>query len=112
MDISYRHLDQGVTLLSLKGRLDAVTSLAVKQVLHKIIDTEQPKVIIDLQEVPFIDSSGLASLVSGLRSARERDGTIALSGVQSQAKTIFHLTMMDRVFSIYATNDEAIASLR
>jgi anti-sigma B factor antagonist len=111
MDISYRHLDEGITVLSIKGRLDAITSLAVKQVLQKIIDTEQPKIIIDLQEVPFIDSSGLASLVSGLRLAREKDGTIVLSGVQSQARTVFHLTMMDRVFSIHTTNDEAVQSL-
>jgi anti-anti-sigma factor len=111
MEISYRHIDQGVTVLALNGRLDAVTSLAVKKVLQKITDIEQPKVVINLQEVPFIDSSGLAALVSGLRLARERDGTIVLSGVQSQARTVFHLTMMDRVFSIHATNDEAVQSL-
>jgi len=64
-----------------------------------------------MQGVSFIDSSGLAALVSGLRSARERKGDIVLSGVQSQAQTVFRLTMLDRVFAIHPTFEQAKQSL-
>lgn len=111
MDISQQILDQNIILVHLSGRLDAVTTPKVKTVLQQLTTTEQPKIVIDLNEVSFIDSSGLAALVSGLRSARENGGTIALSGVQPQARTVFHLTMMDRVFSIHPTPDEARRSL-
>ena len=111
MDISHRVLDKGIVLVQLKGRLDATTNVKVRSELQKILQNEQPKLIIDLQDVPFIDSSGLAALVSGLRSAREKGGNIALSGVQPQAQTVFRLTMLDRVFSISPTYDEARQSL-
>jgi anti-sigma B factor antagonist len=107
MDISYQALGDDLLLIRLKGRLDASTSPEVKASLKKLIEEGRRKIIIDLQDVPFIDSSGLASLVSALRLAREQGGNIALSGVQSQAHIVFRLTMLDRVFSIYLTPEDA-----
>lgn len=75
--------------------------------LHQFIKDGYQKIIVDLEHVPFIDSSGLASLVSALRLAREKDGNITLCGIQSQAEIIFRLTMLDRIFSIYSTLAEA-----
>lgn len=111
MDILYQTLETDITLVRLNGRLDATTSPEVRAVLQKLLETDQPKIIVDLQEVPFIDSSGLASLVSGLRLAREKNGTIALSGIQPQAQTIFRLTMLDRIFPIHPTYNDAKQSL-
>ena len=107
MDISHEVLETGIIVVSLAGRLDAAASSAVKATLQQLMVPEQPKLIIDLQQVPFIDSSGLASLVSALRLVREKGGDIVLSGVQPQARTVFHLTMLDRVFSIHPTPNEA-----
>ena len=107
MDISHEVLETGIIVISLSGRLDAAASPTVKEALQELIDEDQPKLIMDLQQVPFIDSSGLSSLVSALRTVREKGGDIVLSGVQSQARTIFHLTMLDRVFSIQPTLDDA-----
>lgn len=111
MDISQQVVDQNIILVHLSGRLDAVTTPKVKAVFQQLTAKEQPKIIVDLKEVSFIDSSGLAALVSGLKLAREKEGTIVLSSVQPQARTVFHLTMMDRVFSIHPTPDEARRSL-
>lgn len=111
MEISRQALEPDITLLQLKGRLDARNSEQVKTTLQELSETEQVKIIIDLQGVPFIDSSGLAALVSGLRTMREKGGTIMLSGAQSQAQVVFRLTMLDRVFAIHPTFDEARQSL-
>lgn len=107
MDISYQTLEANILLVRLRGRLDATTSPKVRTTLKELIEKDQVKIIVDLQGVPFIDSSGLASLVSGLRLAREKGGNIALSGVQPQAQTVFRLTMLDRIFAIHPTCDEA-----
>jgi len=107
MDISYQTLEANILLVRLSGRLDATTSPKVRTILKGLIEKDQAKIIVDLQKVPFIDSSGLASLVSGLRLAREKGGNIALSGVQAQAQTVFRLTMLDRIFTIHSTSDEA-----
>ena len=111
MDISQQPLEEDIILVRLNGRLDARTSPNVRAFLQKLIDKEQLKIIVDLEQVPFIDSSGLAALVSGLRVAREKGGIIVLSGAQSQAQIVFRLTMLDRVFSIHPTYEEAKQSL-
>lgn len=107
MEIIHRTLERDIVLVCLNGRLDATAHSAVKASLAPLAMKEHSKIIIDLQQVPFIDSSGLASLVSGLRLAREKGGNIALSGIQSQARTVFHLTMLDRIFSIHPTYEAA-----
>lgn len=112
MKISYRTLDTDVVLIDLNGRLDATANQDVRAILQQLIDkAQQPKLVIDLQHVPFIDSSGLAALVSGLRLAREKGGNIALSGIQPQAQMVFRLTMLDHIFSISPTYEEARQSL-
>jgi anti-sigma B factor antagonist len=111
MEISQQALDPDITLIQLNGRLDAKSSEGVKATLREISEQDQAKIIIDLQGVPFIDSSGLAALVSGLRLVRERGGIIVLSGAQSQAQIVFRLTMLDRVFAIHPTFQEARRSL-
>lgn len=111
MDISHETLDANIVVIRLNGRLDAKSSAHVKATLEKLLQKEQFKIIVDMQSVSFIDSSGLAALVSGLRSARERKGDIVLSGVQSQAQTVFRLTMLDRVFAIHPTFEQAKQSL-
>jgi anti-sigma B factor antagonist len=111
MNISHQTLEPDIALVRLDGRLDAETSQHLRTTLQQLLETNQLKIIIDLQKVPFIDSSGLAALVSGLRLAREKKGSIILSGAQSQAMLVFRLTMFDRVFPIHSTLEEAKRSL-
>ena len=111
MDISQQLLEADIMLVRLKGRLDAKTSSRVRITLQGLLDKNYLKIVIDLAEVPFIDSSGLAALVSGLRTAREKGANITLSGAQSQAQIVFRLTMLDRVFAIHPTFEDAKQSL-
>ena len=57
--------------------------------------------VVDLTAVPFIDSSGLAALVSGLKATRQAGGTLKLAGLNEQARTVFRLTRLERVFELY-----------
>lgn len=107
MNVSHQTLDQNITLVDLDGRLDARSSSDVKDTLFHLLDSGHQKIIINLARVPFIDSSGLVALVSGLRLANEKQGQIVLCGAQSQAQLVFRLTMLDRVFSIHPTDFEA-----
>jgi anti-sigma B factor antagonist len=63
-----------------------------------------------LGSVPFIDSSGLAALVSGLKTLNEKEGSLKLASLQSQADLLFKLTMFDKVFEIFADVDSALQS--
>ncbi len=104
--------DQGnVVLLQVKEeRLDAHNADELKQELAGLFAGGKNGVVVDLKEVRFIDSSGLGALVSGFKNASARQADLKLSGLQSQVKSMFELTRLHRVFAIYTTMDEALAS--
>jgi len=112
MDISIQAVQPDITLLHLTGRLDAASSQLLKQTIQQQIEEGICKLIINLEQVSFIDSSGLVALVSGLRSVRQKDGHILLSGIQAQAQAVFRLTMLDHIFPIHPTYYDAQESLR
>lgn len=99
-------------ILSVDGRLDAVSALAVKAEIKELVEGGYVDLIVDLEETPFLDSSGLAALVSGLKAARQAGGTLKLAGLREQAQTVLRLTMLDRVFEIYPGTEEALASFQ
>jgi anti-sigma B factor antagonist len=111
MDISCQTLEPDIVLIRLNGRLDARTSPGLKSTLQSLLEEGHHRLIVDLAEVPFIDSSGLVALVSGLRLAQENQGEISLSGIKPQAQAVFRLTRLDRVFPIHPTFDDARRSL-
>jgi anti-sigma B factor antagonist len=98
------------TTLTLEGRLDAVSALELKAQFKDLVEDGAVELIVDLAAVPFIDSSGLAALVSGLKATRQAEGTLKLAGLSDQARTVFRLTMLERVFEIYADAGAALAS--
>lgn len=91
-------------------RLDANNSDGLKSELNRLFDTGNQNLIVDLKEVRFIDSSGLGVLVSGFKNASTRQGSLKLSSLQTQVKSMFELTRLQRVFEIYTTVDEALES--
>lgn len=91
-------------------RLDAHNSDELKAELNRLFEGGTKDLLIDLKEVRFIDSSGLGVLVSGFKNASARQGSLKLSGLQTQVKSMFELTRLHRVFDIFQTVDEALES--
>lgn len=91
-------------------RLDAHNSEELKLEMNRLFESGTKDLLVDLKEVRFIDSSGLGVLVSGFKNASTRQGTLKLSALQTQVKSMFELTRLHRVFDIYQTVDEALES--
>jgi anti-sigma B factor antagonist len=102
--------DNGTVVLVVvkEERLDAHNSDHLKQELSRLFEEGKQRIVVDLKEVRFIDSSGLGALVSGFKNASARQATLKLSSLQNQVKSMFELTRLHRVFDIYPTVDEAI----
>ena len=111
MEISTKSVSPTVSIVSLNGALNARSAEEAKQTFRSLVDEGVTQVIVDLHDVPFIDSSGLAALVSGLKTLGGEASNLKLAAPQSQAKLLFELTMFDRVFEIHDTVDDAIKSL-
>jgi len=98
---------QSVCTMTLVGEVDVYTAPRVKEKLVAAIEGGCHNVIIDMQGVGFIDSSGLGVLVSALRRARERDGAVRIVCTRENILKIFRITGLDKVFPIFADVAEA-----
>jgi len=106
----------GVAVIELAGRFDAYGAPQLEKYLKQIYTeagnsdaTGKPLlVVVDLAQVNFIDSTGLATLVQGMKRCRERQGDVYLSGLQQPVRIIIELTRLDKVFSIFDTLEEAL----
>ena len=90
------------------GRIDVETAPALRETLKQIAEGSPTMVVVDLKSVEFIDSSGLSALVSGLKALRQGGGSICLSRPRPQALTALRLTLLDRVFPIFPSVEEAL----
>ncbi|MBE9059935.1 STAS domain-containing protein [cf. Phormidesmis sp. LEGE 11477] len=100
---------ESVIVFSPEGRLDITTAWQFRLKLQDAITKDTPNVLVDLAKIAFIDSSGLTSLVAGMRDADKVGGSFRLCNVHTEARLVFEVTMMDTVFEIYDTEVEALA---
>ena len=108
LDVESRHTDTGVTVLAPSGRLDVAGAPALKEAVSEAIKDEKPRLVIDMEGVSFVDSSGLGSVVAALKQVRSSKGDLRLAAPNQQVRVVLELTTLDRVFPYYATVEEAL----
>jgi anti-sigma B factor antagonist len=99
--------DNSVCTVTLEGEVDVYTAPRLKATLVELLDAGCVRIIIDLDKVAFIDSSGLGVLVGALRRARERDGAVRIVCTRDSVLKIFRITGLDKVFPIFSDAAEA-----
>ena len=93
--------------------LDRATLIDVeefKKILYQDIQTGWRKIIIDLTECEYIDSTFLGAIVISFKHITELGGKIKLAGIQQEVRSMFQLTKMNRVFEIFENREEALQS--
>lgn len=99
-----------VTVVDVAGRFDSHTAPEVARVLDQALSgAAPPRIVVNLQEVQFMDSSGLATLVQGLKRCRQAGGDLRLCNLQQPVRIIFELTRLDKAFDIYPSEAEALS---
>jgi len=106
LDITVDRSD-GECLVSVSGEIDVYTSPVLRERLIEAMDGGCETIIVLLDGVGFIDSSGLGVLVGALRRARERNGGLVLVCSREPILKVFRITGLDKVFPIVSTIDEA-----
>jgi anti-sigma B factor antagonist len=99
----------GYTICRPVGELDAYTVNKFREALGELAN--KPKLLIDMSEVPFVDSAGLGALIGGIRRAREVGGDVAVCCSRPTLVRLLHTTGFDRIVTVTDTIDEAAASL-
>lgn len=108
LEINVEHFD-GYSVCRLAGEVDAYTVGEFREALSAITDVS--RLIIDLSEVPFMDSAGLGALIGGIRKVRESDGDVAVVSSTASLNRLLHTTGFDRIVPVCETLDDALASL-
>lgn len=99
-------LDDGVRVV-LSGELDLSRSPALRTELLQVVAERHPRLVIDLTDVPYMDSSGVATLIEALQQVRQHAGRMILCGLQPKVRSIFEIARLDMVFTIVDTMDQA-----
>ena len=99
----------GVSIFQVNGEINISTSPDLKKHFEK-----QPskKVVVDLEKVSYIDSSGLATLVEMLKKMKSQGGSLGLAGMSDKVKSLFEITKLDRLFSIYQNKQDAVTQAK
>ena len=98
------------TLCRPVGELDAYTVAAFRDTLTDL--SSQPRVVIDLSDVPFMDSAGLGALIGGIRRARENGGEVAVACSRPTLTCLLHTTGFDRIVPVTETVEAAVAAVQ
>lgn len=107
MDVKTRFVDS-VKILNLEGSLDLSSAIYVRQAVVDATEGQPAHIVVNLQGVKIMDSSGLSALVLGLKRARENRGNLCLCCLQSHVRMIFELTRFDQIFEIFTNEEDAI----
>jgi len=106
MNLNLEKINGCSVLFIQEERIDAHNSEELKEYILHLIEQGENTIIVQLERVRFIDSSGLGALLSGYKNAAAKSGKLALSNVQPQVLSMFELTRLNRVFEIYVDLNE------
>ena len=103
-------LPESKNVLPLQGEIDLHVSPRISEKLGEMIKQKPSRVVVDLSRVTYIDSSGLAILISAMQDVEDYGGRFAIAGLQENVRTIFETARLDNVFLMYPHVDAALAA--
>jgi anti-anti-sigma factor len=109
MEVTVDPRPDGAMVVRLNGRLDLLAAGKVKQQLVQAVEDGHRRLVVDLGDVKFIDSSGLGALIGGLKAARLAGGDFRIARPGPQVCLTLELTSLDQVLLPYPTVEEALA---
>jgi anti-sigma B factor antagonist len=96
------------TVISVRGEIDVYTAPSLRERLNELVAAGHYDLVVDMEKVEFLDSTGLGVLVGGLKRVRSYDGTLRLVCSQEKILKVFRITGLTKVFPIHATLQEAL----
>jgi len=111
MEINQREKDN-VVVLDIQGEIDLYNAPEIKDIIQKMIEAQKYNVIINLEKVSYIDSSGIGALISSLSNLKKYQGGLKIINVYASVKKVFELTKLTSFFEIYDSEPEALSKFK
>jgi anti-sigma B factor antagonist len=109
LTLSTRQVD-GTTIVAVGGEIDVYTAPKLRDKITELVGEGVFNIVIDMESVEFLDSTGLGVLVGGLKKVRAHDGSLELICTQDRLLKIFRITGLAKVFVIHDSADGALAA--
>jgi anti-sigma B factor antagonist len=101
---------QGMTVMALSGEIDMYSSPTLREEMMGLIDKKVTPLLVDFKRVSYIDSSGIATFVEGLKHMMSYGGRLKLIGLLEGVWEIFRFSKLEKVFEIYGSIEDALYS--
>ena len=101
--------ENGAIVLELAGDIDLHRSVELRSGLLETMQEKPTLLVINMSEVGFMDSSGLATLVEAMQLSRRSGGQLRLVGLSDRVRSIFEISRLDKIFQIYENESEALS---
>ena len=98
-------------VVAVRGEIDLFTAPELKQVLAEAIEGGRTRIVVDLTETTFLDSTALGVLIGAVKRLRSRDGALAIVNVDENIAKTFEITGLDQIFTILSSRDEAVSAV-
>ncbi len=98
----------GATVVKLGGEVDLNVSPVLRDHLKSLVQEQRKVVVLDMSDVPYIDSSGVATLVECLQGVSRYGGVLRLAALGDRTRSVFEISRLDSVFAMRPTVEEAI----
>jgi anti-sigma B factor antagonist len=109
--VTEEHVDNDRHVVAVRGEIDLFTAPELKQVLTEAIEQGKTRMVVDLGETTFLDSTALGVLIGAVKRLRSRDGALAIVNTDANIAKTFEITGLDQIFTILPTRDEALSTL-
>ncbi|MFC1671212.1 STAS domain-containing protein [Spirochaetota bacterium] len=109
MEINQRQNGE-VVILDISGEIDLYNAPEIKDTINKLIEQKIYNVVTNLENVSYIDSSGIGALISSLSNLKKYQGGLKIINVFASVRKVFELTKLTSFFEIFDSEDEAIKS--
>jgi anti-sigma B factor antagonist len=111
VDLKLGHYNKdGIEVIDVRGQIDIYTAPRLRELLIDLVSKNNYQLIVNMDKVEFLDSTGLGVLVGGLKRVRAHDGSLDLVCTQERVLQIFRITGLTQVFGIHETVNQAIAA--
>jgi anti-sigma B factor antagonist len=109
--LSQESLDDERHVVAVRGEIDLFTAPELKSALADAIEEGRSRIVVDLSETTFLDSTALGVLIGAVKRLRSREGRLTIVNTDDNITKTFEITGLDQIFTIRSSRDDAVAAL-
>ncbi|MBN1437633.1 MAG: STAS domain-containing protein [Sedimentisphaerales bacterium] len=101
--------EQNAVVLELRGDIDMSRSSELREQILDVLQQKPAALVINMTDVAFMDSSGLATLVEAMQLSQRHGSSLRLTGLATRVRSVFEISRLDTIFEIYESESEALS---